>query len=498
MGGALRLILLTLIGALAGPASAPDADCSMTLAPGADVAAAIAAAPRGHTICLSSGSYDRIVTTADKQDVIVRPAPRATATVAGAFLRGASGITLRRLDITPEGLIVRGSADITLDSNHVHDIRRDPSCPSLPAEGSGYGISVGILSETRSRRVTIRGNRIERIPHDGMHIGSTDGLLIARNEISEVGPERCGDHADSVQWVAGTEVTIRRNHIHHNTHGFMVDGHGDTYRGGGRFENNLIHDITGIAFNLYNVDGLALVNNTVWDTGTVAVRLRDEGNPTVMRATVRNNLFEEYSNQCGGCVTAETGNVVGGDPRFATGYELGRGSPAIDAGSPVDAPAFDRLGRPRDGHPDAGAHEAVARSRGRGAGRVSVRGHALVARGARGDDRLTAGRAGRSWQVSDAASPLRAGDGCRRVRPRVVRCRAAGVARVVLAGGAGDDRLVVTGRARARVLGGGGDDRLVARRARALLSGGPGRDVLVGGRTVRFRGGPGADRLHRP
>jgi PKD repeat protein len=116
------------------------------------------------------------------------------------------------------------------------------------------------------------------------------------------------------------------------------------------------------------------------------------------------------------------------------------------------------------------------------AGRVFVRGGLLIARGARGTrNRLTARRRGRSWRITDAAAPLRAGAGCRRLAPRRVACRAAGVERLLLDGGAGDDRLAVVGR------------------VRALLVGGPGNDRLVGGPAARLRGGPGADvRIRRP
>jgi hypothetical protein len=81
--------------------------------------------------------------------------------------------------------------------------------------------------------------------------------------------------------------------------------------------------------------------------------------------------------------------------------------------------------------------------------------------------------------VADAAAPLRAGRGCRRLGPRKVSCRAAGVKRIEMHGGAGADSLTVAGR------------------IRALLVGGPGADRLTGGRLVRFVGGAGADRLFR-
>ncbi|HEV2874150.1 MAG TPA: hypothetical protein VGW14_03300, partial [Thermoleophilaceae bacterium] len=81
--------------------------------------------------------------------------------------------------------------------------------------------------------------------------------------------------------------------------------------------------------------------------------------------------------------------------------------------------------------------------------------------------------------VADAAAPLRAGRGCRRLAARKVSCRAAGVKRIELYGGAGADTLTVRGR------------------IRALLVGGPGADRLTGGRLARFVGGAGADRQFR-
>jgi hypothetical protein len=104
----------------------------------------------------------------------------------------------------------------------------------------------------------------------------------------------------------------------------------------------------------------------------------------------------------------------------------------------------------------------------------------LVARGAAGKaNRLAARRRGAAWRVRDAAAPLRAGRGCRQVTARSVRCRAAAVRRIVLIGGARNDRLEVVGR------------------IPALLAGGPGNDLLRGGPRAVLRGGPGADRFVR-
>jgi Concanavalin A-like lectin/glucanases superfamily len=146
----------------------------------------------------------------------------------------------------------------------------------------------------------------------------------------------------------------------------------------------------------------------------------------------------------------------------------------------MDAPAAGTglgggvLGRAQSGGRSDG------RSGGPTPGRAFVSGGRLIVSGAPGTaNRLTARKRGRAWRIADAAAPLRAGVGCRRLGPNVVSCSAAGVKRIELRGGAGADRLSVVGR------------------TRALLAGGPGNDHLVGGRLARFRGGPGADRFVR-
>jgi hypothetical protein len=94
-----------------------------------------------------------------------------------------------------------------------------------------------------------------------------------------------------------------------------------------------------------------------------------------------------------------------------------------------------------------------------------VRRGRLVARGAPGvRNNLIARRRGGRWVVRDKLARLRAGAGCRQMRARVVSCRAAGVKRIVLYGGAGNDRLTVIGRIRVTFRGGPGRD--VTRRLR--------------------------------
>ena len=98
-------------------------------------------------------------------------------------------------------------------------------------------------------------------------------------------------------------------------------------------------------------------------------------------------------------------------------------------------------------------------------GTALLRRGTLIVRGAPGRrNDLVARMRGRTWLVRDGLARLRAGRGCRQLRPRVVSCPARRVRRIVLYGGAGNDRLTVIGRIPARVVGGSGRD--ITRRLR--------------------------------
>jgi PKD repeat protein len=159
-------------------------------------------------------------------------------------------------------------------------------------------------------------------------------------------------------------------------------------------------------------------------------------------------------------------------------YDLAR----TVAAAPLPAePPLPAAEPPAAGTGRAGAvlGRAAPRARPR-AGLASVRRGRLVVFGApRRANRIVARKMGTAWRVTDAAAPLRAGRGCRRLSGRAVSCRAAQVRSIALHGGDGADRLTVIGP------------------IRALLVGGRGRDRLAGGPLATFRGGPGADRVLR-
>jgi PKD repeat protein len=106
----------------------------------------------------------------------------------------------------------------------------------------------------------------------------------------------------------------------------------------------------------------------------------------------------------------------------------------------------------------------AAESAGPAGGTAAVIGARLIVRGAPGvRNNLIVRKRGDRWIARDKLAALRAGPRCRRLSARAVSCRAAGVKRIVVYGGAGDDRLTVIGRLPARLIGGPGRDIVTQR-----------------------------------
>jgi hypothetical protein len=125
-------------------------------------------------------------------------------------------------------------------------------------------------------------------------------------------------------------------------------------------------------------------------------------------------------------------------------------------GPPVDEPPLAGTG---PGGGVLGGGSTLATPSPSPTGTARVRRGTLIVRGAPGvRNTLIARRRGARWIVRDRLARLRAGAGCRQVSARVVSCRAAGVRRIVLYGGAGNDRLTVIGRIRVTFRGGPGRD----------------------------------------
>ena len=109
---------------------------------------------------------------------------------------------------------------------------------------------------------------------------------------------------------------------------------------------------------------------------------------------------------------------------------------------------------------------------------------------------VTVLRTPRVVRVLDAGATALPGAGCRSRGANAVECDAAGVRRIVVLAGDGDDEVVTSVGTETVIRGGDGDDLLEGGEGPDMLDGGRGDDVLLGGNGPDvLDGGPGADDL---
>jgi parallel beta helix pectate lyase-like protein len=277
-------------------------------------------------------------------------------------------------DITPHGVAVRtGSKRIVIERNSIHDISRDPAAYSP----DGYGVWVSAGAGT-IRDVTIRDNKIERVPVDAIQTAA-DGVTITGNDVSGVRRSLQGDHPDFVQILGGKDVAIVGNRLHDSPEeGIWVNNAARI-----AIENNVIYGIGGYKTQIANSAAPRIFNNT-WSGpgyGDLLLRQGTDG------AVVENNIVPWFGTTAPISFAKEDHNVVlrgarrgihdvATAPRFvdsANGdFRLARGSVGIDAADSTAAPARDRQGQGRVDDPtvpnsgegpadywDIGAHEHV-------------------------------------------------------------------------------------------------------------------------------------------
>jgi hypothetical protein len=223
------------------------------------------------------------------------------------------------------------------------------------------------------------------------------GVIEDNTITGAIDPNGCGSNcnvsATGLVFSAGANVaTVRRNHIAGGCSGSNM-GLRYTSGAGTRVENNVIHGFLGQAECGFSAIGWAISAQGGGTYHSNTLIGGNTGNPcnTVLVSSVsttfRNNIMKsgdcpspepisisspnqpiivENNNLVGASTTTppntqSSGNFTG-DPLFMsypTDLRLGTGSPCINSGTPVGAPAFDIVGTPRDAMPDVGAYERV-------------------------------------------------------------------------------------------------------------------------------------------
>ncbi len=312
---------------------------------------------------------------------------------AGILILNSSHITVENnltYDTSSSGIGVWGSDHVIIDGNQV--------------EEAGGGGQQECITVAGTDTFEVRGNEVFNCHKEGIDAkdGASNGQIY-RNHVHHT--EQVGIYVDA--WDKHTyNIAVYQNIVHdiQNNNGFAIGS-----EQGGLLENvwvynNIAYNNRYVGLTLHDccpgptthpVRNILVVNNTFYHNGwTVWGGGIAVDNPDIQNVTIRNNIVSQNlyfqiavnpniptqylaidHNLIDGYRGTENevygDDVVQGNPLFmdASGanFHLQTGSPAIDRGSAVDAPAYDYDGltRPQDGNQDGaaeydiGAYEAA-------------------------------------------------------------------------------------------------------------------------------------------
>jgi hypothetical protein len=329
---------------------------------------ALAQVPAGGVVAVRAGTYPQLNVTGFTRASTVTVSPYAAEKplVQGMLLTSVDHLTFSGLrfgnvrvlktssdlaftgdDFTPSGLWAEYVTRLNVTGNTFHDIATDGLVMKFDTD------------------VTVRGNTFRTLPvgrttsgGDGIQARRLTRAVIAGNSFSNI-YSKLG-HADSVE-LLGTNQDVLFDANQFTAARGPIIVRGDTEPNGQSrgvvIQNNLFFDMKEWALSLGSAPGVAVRNNTAWNTGTQGVRIFG----STKGAIVQNNILSRLDALAGSLAT-ESNNLVTAsntaslkdpafDPRFvnptAADYRLTLGSPAIDAGTSTGTPLTDRLGQAR-------------------------------------------------------------------------------------------------------------------------------------------------------
>ncbi len=290
----------------------------------------------GATIHVGAGSYTGGFTTS-KSGSATSPITYISDTQWGAKIKGTSGTsgwTSNGAYVTINGFEVDGTGNTTwkngiyatgtgdkVKRNHVHHVMNNKGCPS----NGGSGINT-----------------------ESWYGGSA--IDVTANLVHDIGP------ANQCQYIHGIYVIAPGGHIY----------------------NNITYSNSGYGIHLWHDDrNEFIVNNTVFNNRTGAIihgaDLADLYSQTTCAHDnyfANNILYDNANNNillvgdCAGSNHVLANNLIGTNPQFVNYIRTGGGdyhllatSPALQAGTLLNAPSDDINGQARIGNPDLGAYE---------------------------------------------------------------------------------------------------------------------------------------------
>lgn len=280
------------------------------------------------------------------------------------------------------GIIVRSSANVTVDGNEVELANNDGSQEMITIArsefvtvtnnhvhhgGPGVNGGEGIDVKNGSHDILVKGNRVHHVPRAGIYVDAYDAhtynITIDGNIVHE--NERTGIAIEAENSGSLLEtVYITNNIVFRNARTGIILGDW----GFGKLQNIFIINNTVAQNGIGNGHG----GIGLWNTRAQNVKARNNilsgnGNFTIevqgtplSETTITNNLFSGFQ---GGDHEERGTDYVMGDPKFAdataSDFSLLAASPAIDAGTAANAPDHDVIGvtRPSSAAHDIGAFE---------------------------------------------------------------------------------------------------------------------------------------------
>lgn len=282
------------------PATDPPPRCDRTLAPGADLAAAVTSAVAGTTICLEAGKYApaKLTKVVKASDVTLRSASGATATV-DLTISGSGHLRLQSLTIA--GLDMRdGGKNLSVVGNTFTGqllVTGGSSDASVVIDGNTFdGIDVcdqcyeGRFQLYDGLGVTITNNHFGKAGEsDGIQIGGSGAVVGPGNVFEGLIQGSYGRHVDAIQLYGSTNSTIVGNYFVGDT---VFIGE---YDGGSNenFVDNVFVDPVGNdqPVIIGSIEGGSFAHNTVRGNFVVAQGAKS-GMPRVRNFAYRNNIFD--------------------------------------------------------------------------------------------------------------------------------------------------------------------------------------------------------------
>jgi Right handed beta helix region len=384
------------------------------VAAGDDIDAAVArAADRPQGVVVLADGVHPPVTIDSAGPVTIVGESRDGTVVEGVVFDGAHDVTLRGMTVTgradeeSSAITVRSDSseinlvDLTVDPFHAAGVDIIDGSRNVTLQGSrvtgehvtrklgpARNVHIGEGTPETGRWVTgiqIRDNELLAAGADAIQVAGARDVLIEGNFIHDL--QQNSDHNDGIQVVAVEGIVIEGNVLTSLTAQTQDQSiilghlggdvgpaaHPDLKVRGAVVANNLIHHWRGAGITVHGTIDVLVVNNTSVDNGRdgqpfPGLLITDRNGPNE-NLRVMNNVLSDIMVEGAEQPAVQSNNVIEGagagpldltaDPCFVdrVHYELAPSSPAVDFGTPAEAPTVDLQGRPRSGAPDAGAME---------------------------------------------------------------------------------------------------------------------------------------------